>query len=117
MSSTCKPSDLGAGSSAEIEEERRLLYVAMTRAKDDLHLVVPQRFFVHGQHAQGDRHLYASRTRFIPEKLLGLFDRTAWPLVPAGTAARAASQDPKWISAPTCAESGDSRKIPRDDRV
>jgi DNA helicase-2/ATP-dependent DNA helicase PcrA len=42
----------------------------MTRAKDDLHLVVPQRFFVHGQHAQGDRHLYASRTRFIPEKLL-----------------------------------------------
>ena len=40
------PSDLGAGTSAEIEEERRLLYVAMTRAKDDLHLVVPQRFFV-----------------------------------------------------------------------
>jgi DNA helicase II / ATP-dependent DNA helicase PcrA len=78
------PSDLGAGTSAEIEEERRLLYVAMTRAKDDLHLVVPQRFFVHGQRAQGDRHLYASRTRFIPEKLLGLFDRTAWPLVPAG---------------------------------
>jgi superfamily I DNA/RNA helicase len=37
--------------------ERRLLYVAMTRAKDDLHRVVPQRFFVHGQHAQGDRRL------------------------------------------------------------
>jgi len=54
----------------------RLLYVAMTRAKDELHLVVPQRFFVHGQHAQGDRHLYASRTRFIPEELLGLFDRS-----------------------------------------
>ena len=32
----CIPSDLGAGTSAEIEEERRLLYVAMTRAKDDL---------------------------------------------------------------------------------
>ena len=62
------PSDLGTGTSPEIEEERRLLYVATTRAKDDLHLVVPQRFFVHGQHAQGDRHLYASRTRFIPEK-------------------------------------------------
>jgi DNA helicase-2/ATP-dependent DNA helicase PcrA len=73
----CMPSDLGAGTSAEIEEERRLLYVAMTRAKDDLHLVVPQRFFVRGQHAQGDRHLYASRTRFIPEKLLGPFERTA----------------------------------------
>ena len=89
------PSDLGAGTSAEIEEERRLLYVAMTRAKDDLHLVVPQRFFVHGQHAQGDRHLYASRTRFIPEKLLGLFERTTWPVVSAGTAARPTSQGPK----------------------
>ena len=91
----CMPSDLGAGTSAEIEEERRLLYVAMTRAKDGLHLVVPQRFFVHGQHAQGDRHLYASRTRFIPEKLLDLFERTAWPVVPSGTAARAPSQGPK----------------------
>jgi DNA helicase-2/ATP-dependent DNA helicase PcrA len=89
------PSDLGAGTSAEIEEERRLLYVAMTRAKDDLHLVIPQRFFVHGQHAQGDRHLYASRTRFIPEKLLGLFERTAWPVVPAGNTARTAGQGPK----------------------
>ena len=90
----CMPSDLGVATSAEIEEERRLLYVAMTRAKDDLHLIVPQRFFVHGQHAQGDRHLYASRTRFIPEKLLGLFERTTWPVVAAG-AARAAGQGPK----------------------
>ena len=77
----CMPSDLGAGTTAEIEEERRLLYVAMTRAKDDLHLIVPQRFFTHGQHAKGDRHVYASRTRFIPERLLGLFERTTWPLV------------------------------------
>ena len=72
----CIPSDLGTGTAAEIEEERRLLYVAMTRAKDDLHLVVPQRFFTHGQNAQGDRHVYASRTRFIPNSLLSLFDKT-----------------------------------------
>jgi DNA helicase-2/ATP-dependent DNA helicase PcrA len=91
----CMPSDLGVGTSAEIEEERRLLYVAMTRAKDNLHLIVPQRFFVHGQRAQGDRHLYASRTRFIPETLLGLFERTAWPVVPAGTSARSGHQQPK----------------------
>ena len=64
----CIPSDLGTGTTAEIEEERRLLYVAMTRAKDDLHLIVPQRFFTHGQNAHGDRHVYASRTRFIPER-------------------------------------------------
>jgi DNA helicase II / ATP-dependent DNA helicase PcrA len=91
----CMPSDLGAGTSAELEEERRLLYVAMTRAKDDLHLVVPQRFFTHGQHSQGDRDVYASRTRFIPEKLLGLFERTNWPVVAAGAAARSASQGPR----------------------
>jgi DNA helicase-2/ATP-dependent DNA helicase PcrA len=88
----CMPSDLGAGTSAEIEEERRLLYVAMTRAKDDLHLMVPQRFFTHGQHAQGDRHVYASRTRFIPEALLHLFERTTWPQVVAADPTRAAAQ-------------------------
>jgi DNA helicase-2/ATP-dependent DNA helicase PcrA len=75
----CIPSDLGTGTAAEIEEERRLLYVAMTRAKDSLHLVVPQRFFTYGQSSQGDRHVYASRTRFIPATLLHLFECSAWP--------------------------------------
>jgi DNA helicase-2/ATP-dependent DNA helicase PcrA len=85
----CMPSDLGAGTSAELEEERRLLYVAMTRAKDDLHLIVPQRFFVHGQSAKGDRHMYASRTRFIPERLAPLFERTTWPIARAAASGRA----------------------------
>jgi len=80
--------------SAEIEEERRLLYVAMTRAKDDLYLLVPQRFFAHGQGAQGDRHVYVSRTRFIPDRLLGLFDKTTWPNAAIGVAAGAANQGP-----------------------
>jgi DNA helicase-2/ATP-dependent DNA helicase PcrA len=75
----CIPSDLAVGEREEIEEERRLLYVAMTRAKDSLHIVTPQRFFVHGQAARGDRHVYASRTRFITEGILGYFERTAWP--------------------------------------
>ena len=88
----CIPSDLGAGTSAEIEEERRLLYVAMTRARDDLHLVVPQRFFTHGQSAQGDHHVYAPRSRFIPNELLGLFERMAWPEADPELAARGASQ-------------------------
>jgi DNA helicase-2/ATP-dependent DNA helicase PcrA len=79
----CIPSDLGTGTSAEIEEERRLLYVAMTRAKDSLHIVVPQRFFTHSQASQGDRHVYAARTRFIPAALLQLFDCMAWPVVAA----------------------------------
>jgi DNA helicase-2/ATP-dependent DNA helicase PcrA len=75
----CLPSDLGVGSTPEIEEERRLLYVAMTRAKDHLHLMVPQRFYTYGQRGQGDRHVYAQRTRFIPPQLLDRFERTSWP--------------------------------------
>ena len=88
----CIPSDLGTGSSAEIEEERRLLYVAMTRAKDDLHLIVPQRFFTYGQNALGDRHVYAARSRFIPSNALPHFERTVWPLSPIGAAAREPSR-------------------------
>jgi len=61
----CIPSDMATGSPQEIEEERRLLYVAMTRAKDHLQIVVPQRFYVTQQSGYGDRHVYAGRTRFI----------------------------------------------------
>ncbi|MER8438090.1 ATP-dependent helicase [Mesorhizobium sp. M1312] len=79
----CIPIDLAVGSKEDIDEERRLLYVAMTRAKDGLHLVMPQRFFVHGQAARGDRHVYASRTRFIPASILGTFEQTSWASVQA----------------------------------
>lgn len=70
----CIPSDLATGTSAEIEEERRLFYVAMTRARDALTVIVPQRFYVHGQAKRGDRHVYAARTRFIPDRLLSHFE-------------------------------------------
>ena len=50
----------------------------MTRAKDHLHMVVPQRFFAHQQRGNGDRHLYASRTRFIPREIVGMW-RYRWP--------------------------------------
>jgi len=73
------PSDLGTGSTAELEEERRLLYVAMTRARDELHLIVPQRFFVPQQQNHGDRHVYAQRSRFITKAMLPLFDDCMWP--------------------------------------
>jgi DNA helicase-2/ATP-dependent DNA helicase PcrA len=84
----CIPSDLGTGTTADIEEERRLLHVAMTRAKDSLHLVVPQRFFMYGQNAQGDRHVYAPRTRFVPAALLSLFECTTWPIEVAAASDR-----------------------------
>ena len=77
----CIPSDLGTGSTPELEEERRLLYVAMTRAKDELHLLVPQRFYVKQQSRNGDRHLYAQRSRFIPRAMTTLFEDILWPAV------------------------------------
>jgi DNA helicase-2/ATP-dependent DNA helicase PcrA len=83
----CLPSDLATGSAAEIEEERRLLYVAMTRAKDQLQIVVPQRFFVTQQSQFGDRHVYAGRTRFIPPSLLDQFEKRTWPVAETANAA------------------------------
>jgi len=74
----CIPSDMATGTVEEIEEERRLLYVAMTRAKNDLDLIVPQRFFTHQQSRTGDRHVYASASRFIPASIHSTFDRRAW---------------------------------------
>jgi DNA helicase-2/ATP-dependent DNA helicase PcrA len=88
----CIPSDLAVGTTHEIEEERRLLYVGMTRAKDSLTLITPQRFFTSGQHGQGDRHVYASRTRFIPVTLLQYFETAAWPIVSASASERSTKQ-------------------------
>ena len=86
----CMPSDMATGSAAEIEEERRLLYVAMTRAKRHLSLLVPQRFHVTQQAKYGDRHLYGSLTRFIPPAVAALFDRD----MPAADACVPALQAP-----------------------
>lgn len=87
----CIPSDLATGTSAEIDEERRLFYVAMTRARDELTVVVPQRFYVHGQPKRGDRHVYAARTRFIPDRLLGHFEVTRIPVAASASATATAS--------------------------
>ncbi|MDM0044812.1 ATP-dependent helicase [Variovorax dokdonensis] len=78
----CIPSDMATGCADDIEEERRLLYVAMTRARDHLHLLVPQRFYVTQQRARGDRHLYAGRTRFIPGSDLKAYQQMVWPAPP-----------------------------------
>lgn len=91
----CLPSDMATGSGEEIEEERRLLYVAMTRAKEELELLLPQRFYTSGAVGGGDRHVYASRTRFIPHRLLGHFVQSAWP--PADPAATGEAAGPSRI--------------------
>jgi len=58
----------------------------MTRAKDHLELMLPQRFYVSGQAGSGDRHVYANRTRFIPNRLLSCFASQVWPAAAAAPA-------------------------------
>jgi DNA helicase-2/ATP-dependent DNA helicase PcrA len=70
------PSDMAQGE-AELEEERRLLYVALTRARDRLYVVFPLRYH-HRKHVQGDAHSFAQLTRFIPPELFPLFERTGY---------------------------------------
>jgi DNA helicase-2/ATP-dependent DNA helicase PcrA len=75
----CVPADLAAGTEEEIEEERRLLYVAMTRAKDDLVLMQPLRYLVRGQSPGGGKHIYAPRSRFITDADLPAFEIVGMP--------------------------------------
>jgi ATP-dependent DNA helicase UvrD/PcrA len=73
----CIPSDMATGKPEQIDEERRLLYVAMTRAREHLHLVQPRRFYRTQQHRHGRGHVLAPRSRFLPDEILGLFTRVA----------------------------------------
>ena len=69
------PSDMATGDASTIEEERRLLYVAMTRARDVLEVYFPLRYY-HRPRGQGDAHGYAQLTRFLPAAVRQLFDES-----------------------------------------
>jgi DNA helicase-2/ATP-dependent DNA helicase PcrA len=71
------PSEFSAGKPDMIEEERRLLYVAMTRARNELHLCAPLKFQVTQQPKDGDRHVYGAKSRFMTAKVLGFFEQTS----------------------------------------
>ncbi len=73
------PSEFAAGKPELLEEERRLLYVAMTRARDELHLVTPLRYYVTQQPRLGDAHVYGARSRFLTERVLATLDPACWP--------------------------------------
>lgn len=66
------PSDMATGDREGIDEERRLFYVAMTRAKDHLHIYFPLRYY-HTKHRLGDGHGFAQMSRFLPHKVRHLF--------------------------------------------
>jgi DNA helicase-2/ATP-dependent DNA helicase PcrA len=66
------PSDMSARDADEIEEERRLFYVALTRARDTLVVTFPLRYHRSNRGLE-DRHWYAQLTRFLPEPVRNRF--------------------------------------------
>jgi DNA helicase-2/ATP-dependent DNA helicase PcrA len=69
------PSEFATGKPEMIEEERRLLYVAMTRAKQSLSLVAPLKYHVTHQPRDGDKHVFGARSRFLTDGLLETMQR------------------------------------------
>ena len=88
------PSEFATGCAETIEEERRLLYVAMTRAKADLHLIAPLKYYITQQSRRGDAHVYGARSRFLTAAVTARLQESTWPVaepvepVPAAHAPR-----------------------------
>jgi DNA helicase-2/ATP-dependent DNA helicase PcrA len=72
------PSEFSTGRTDLIDEERRLLYVAMTRARNELYLCAPLKFPLTQQPRTGDAHVYGARSRFISDKVLKCCEQTAY---------------------------------------
>ncbi len=69
------PSEFSTGKPEMIEEERRLLYVAMTRARNELHLCAPLKYQVTQQPKNGDAHVYGAKSRFMTDKVLETLEK------------------------------------------
>jgi DNA helicase-2/ATP-dependent DNA helicase PcrA len=72
------PSEFSTGKAELIEEERRLLYVAMTRAKTDLHLLAPLKYYVTQQSRMGDKHVYGATSRFLTPAVMACMEPVSW---------------------------------------
>jgi DNA helicase-2/ATP-dependent DNA helicase PcrA len=71
------PSDMATGTDEGVDEERRLFYVALTRARSHLHIYAPLRYHHGDPGGRTDRHSYTQRTRFLPPELDCLMDMRA----------------------------------------
>ena len=77
------PSEFSTGSAELIEEEKRLLYVAMTRAKSELDLIAPLKYYVTQQSRMGDRHVYGAKSRFLTKPVMACLQERVWDEIPA----------------------------------
>jgi ATP-dependent DNA helicase UvrD/PcrA len=80
------PSEFAGGKPEQIEEERRLLYVAITRARAQLELIHPLRFHITQQPRLGDKHVYGARSRFLTDNVLACFRQQATQIEEAADA-------------------------------
>src|SRR5690606_22196184 len=83
------PNEHATGKPALIEEERRLLYVAMTRARQSLHLIAPLKYYVTQQSRVGDAHVYGARSRFLTAAVMQTLETISWPPAPARSGSHA----------------------------
>jgi len=72
------PSEFATGKQQMVDEERRLLYVAMTRARNELCLLQPLKFPLTQQAPRGDAHVYGGRSRFVTDKVLKCFEQSGF---------------------------------------
>ena len=85
------PNEFATGKPELVEEERRLLYVALTRAKTKLDLIAPLKYYVTQQSRMGDRHVYGARSRFLTRAVITCFDEVAWGEAAEGASAPGAT--------------------------
>lgn len=74
------PADMATGSAEEIEEERRLFYVALTRARNQLTVLRPERYYFHNRH-RSDQHSLSKVTRFLTPEVLAMMEPVSHGLV------------------------------------
>ena len=86
------PSEFSTGKPEMIEEERRLLYVAITRARNELHLCAPLKYAVTQQPKLGDAHVYGAKSRFMTDKVLDCFEKTSFRTLSGVESLRAEEQ-------------------------
>ena len=93
------PSEFATSRQELVDEERRLLYVAMTRARNELQLLQPLKYPLTQQAPRGDAHVFGGRSRFVTEKLLKCFEQSGYTGSHVNDARLARTEEPISIDA------------------